>query len=166
MRTIPRKARVFWPLLVLFVLADCTTKRLAEEHLTPVHEPHPVVGSVIQLTLAYNPGAATGITLGAWSRVGLTVLTFIVLAALGAMYRRTTPGDRWLALALSLVMGGAIGNLIDRLRSARGVVDFIDIGFGAHRFWVFNLADIGVMTGALLLAVLLWRRDNQPDAAG
>jgi signal peptidase II len=76
------------------------------------------------------------------------------------MYRQTTPGDRWLAIGLGLVAGGAIGNLLDRIRSERGVVDFIDIGVGSHRFWIFNVADMGVVIGAGLLAFLLWRRDR------
>lgn len=57
--------------------------------------------------------------------------------------------------ALALVTGGAIGNLLDRLQSARGVVDFIDAGVGAHRFWTFDIADAGMTVGAVLLAILL-----------
>jgi signal peptidase II len=63
-------------------------------------------------------------------------------------------------LALSLVSAGAVGNLIDRLRSARGVVDFIDIGTATWRWPTFNVADIAVTTGAVLLAVVLWREDR------
>jgi signal peptidase II len=55
-------------------------------------------------------------------------------------------------LALGLAFGGAAGNLIDRIRSTAGVVDFIDIGFGDVRFWTFNLADSAVTIGALVLA--------------
>ena len=71
--------------------------------------------------------------------------------------RDTAPADRVRAAALALVAGGAAGNLLDRLRTSRGVVDFIDVGIGAHRFYVFNLADVGVTTGAVLLALALWR---------
>ena len=53
-----KKAKAFWPLLLLLIFADCTTKRLAEEHLVPEHVPHPVVGDVVRFTLAYNPDAA------------------------------------------------------------------------------------------------------------
>ena len=75
-------------------------------------------------------------------------------------YRRAAPHDRTLALALALIVAGASGNLLDRLRSERGVVDFIDIGFGDMRFWTFNLADVAVFCGAVLLANLLIRRDR------
>jgi len=157
---IPRKARVFWPLLSLLVLTDCTTKMLAEARLGPENVPHEVLGDVVQLTLAYNRGAATGIEIGEWSRPVFTLLAIGILAVLGTMYRNATASDRWLALGLALIAGGAVGNLLDRLRSERGVVDFIDIGVGSYRFWIFNVADIGVVVGASVLGILLWHRDR------
>jgi signal peptidase II len=56
-----------------------------------------------------------------------------------------------------------MGNLLDRLRSPLGVVDFIDVGIGDVRFWTFNVADVGVTVGAVLLAMVLWR-DEKPRA--
>jgi len=156
-----RKAKAFWPLLLLLIFADCTTKRLAEEHLVPEHVPHRVVGNVVRLTLAYNPNAAFSLSLGQHSRVGFTVLALAVLIALGSVYRSTSAQDRVQAAALALVAGGAIGNVLDRFRAPggtyRGVVDFIDIGVGGWRFWTFNLADVGVTCGAILLALVLLR---------
>jgi signal peptidase II len=96
-----------------------------------------------------------GLFLGAYSRVGLAVVAVVALAVLGTLYRRSPSGDPWRAAALALVAGGAVGNLLDRLRSARGVVDFIDVGIGDVRFWTFNMADLGITCGALLLALLL-----------
>ena len=165
-----RKAKAFWPLLFLLVFADCSTKRLAERHLVPEHVPHPVVGDVVRLTLAYNRGAAFSMSLGDYSRVGFTVLAIGVLVALGSVYRSTPAQDRVQAAALALVAGGAIGNVLDRLRSPggvyRGVVDFIDIGVDGWRFWTFNLADVGVTCGAILLALLMLRRSgDQPSSA-
>lgn len=157
-----KKAKAFWPLLLLLIFADCTTKRLAEEHLVPEHVPHPVVGDVVRFTLAYNPDAAFSFSLGQHSRIGFTVLALGVLIALGSVYRSTAAQDRMQAAALALVAGGAIGNVMDRFRTPggtyRGVVDFIDIGVGGWRFWTFNLADVGVTCGAVLLALLLLRR--------
>jgi signal peptidase II len=159
-----RKAKAFWPLLLLLIFADCTTKRLAEEHLVPEHVPHPVVGDVVRLTLAYNPNAAFSLSLGQHSRIGFTVLALGVLVALGSVYRSTAAQDHMQAAALALVAGGAIGNVLDRFRTPggtyRGVVDFIDIGVGGWRFWTFNLADVGVTCGAILLALLLLRRGS------
>jgi signal peptidase II len=164
-----RKAKAFWPLLLLLIFADCTTKRLAEEHLVPEHVPHRVVGNVVRLTLAYNPNAAFSLSLGQHSRVGFTVLALGVLIALGSVYRSTSAQDRVQAAALALVAGGAIGNVLDRFRTPggtyRGVVDFIDIGVGGWRFWTFNLADVGVTCGAILLALVLLRRGSSEAKA-
>ena len=156
--TLTQKARTFWPLVFLLVLSDCATKRLAEERLVVPHVPHDVIGEWVQFTLAYNPGAAFGITAGEHSRWIFTVLASLVLVVLLRLYRETPSWDRWQGAALALVVGGAIGNVLDRLRSPRGVVDFIDIGIGDLRFWTFNLADVGVTVGALLLATILLRR--------
>ena len=70
---------------------------------------------------------------------------------------RTSPGDRLAAAGLALIASGALGNLIDRLRSPRGVVDFIDVGIGDVRFWTFNIADVGITCGAILLVLALQR---------
>ena len=151
---------MFWPLALLLLLADCSTKRWASENLRE-HVSEPVVGDVVRFTLAHNMGAAMGLTLGEYSRVGFTLLTGVALVALFRLYRAADGGDVRLAAATALVTGGALGNLLDRLRWAGGVVDFIDIGVGASRFWIFNVADVGVTLGATSLALLLWRSEGQ-----
>jgi signal peptidase II len=158
-----QKRKAFWPLLALLVLADCGTKRLAVEHLSPPHIPHDIVGDVLRFTLAYNPGAAFSLSLGPYSRWIFLALAAIVLVALGRLYLATENRDRLQAAALGLVAGGALGNGLDRLISPRGVVDFIDIGLGTTRFWTFNIADMGVTFGAVILAAVLWRRDMQAN---
>ena len=158
----PRKAFVYWPLAILVVVADWITKSLAVAYLEPAHIPHRLVGTVVQLTLTYNPGTAFGIPVGGGgaARAGLVAVVVIALVILFGMYRNAAPSDTWLAAALGLVSGGALGNLIDRLRSARGVVDFIDVRFGTWHFWTFNVADAGVSVGAVLLAIVLWHHDK------
>jgi signal peptidase II len=155
-----RKPHLFWPIFFCLVLTDCATKRLAVERLTPPHVPHPVVDDILRFTLAYNRGAATGIPLGGSARWLLAALTLAALIVIARLYRSTAPADRWRVLALALVSGGAVGNLVDRIRWDRGVVDFIDVGVGTLRFWTFNVADIGVTLGAVLLALLLWRSER------
>jgi len=159
------KARRFWPLFLLVLLTDCATKRAAETHLVPANVPHEFLGELVRLTLAYNPGAAMSISLGAHSRLGFSVLALGALVILAHIYRRTSPGDRLAAAGLALIASGALGNLLDRLRSPRGVVDFIDVGFGQLRFWTFNVADVGITCGATLLVLALLRADDQ-DPAG
>jgi signal peptidase II len=146
------------------VLVDQYTKHLAVEHLVR-HVPRPVVGEAVRFTLTYNPGAAFGMHLGGASRVVFTLLTFVILGFLGRLYRSLPPAERALRLAIAAVMGGAIGNLIDRFRSPLGVVDFIDVGVGDVRFWTFNVADAAVSVGAVLLVLLLWRYEGRVHAA-
>ena len=156
------KARTFWPILLALLLADCATKRAVETTLSPSAPPQPFIGDVVRLRLAYNTGAATGISFGAHSREIIAILALVVLALLVRLYRATPERDWKLGGACALLIAGAMGNLWDRLRSAQGVVDFIDVGVGATRFWTFNVADIGVTLGATLMAVLLAR----DEAAG
>jgi signal peptidase II len=158
------KARRFWPLFLLLLLADCATKRAAETHLVPAHVPHELFGELVRLTLAYNPGAAMSISLGAHSRLGFSMLALGALAILGYMYRQTAAGDGLAAAGLALIAAGALGNLLDRLRSPRGVVDFIDVGIGDLRFWTFNLADVGITCGAVLLVLALQRSADRDGA--
>jgi signal peptidase II len=150
------KARWFWPLAIALLVADCATKRVVENHLT-VGTPQPLVGEVVRLTLSYNTDAAMGIKLGGNSRPVLAVLSFLALVVLGVIYHRTGPRDRRRAVGVALVVGGAVGNLIDRLRSPTGVVDFIDFGVAHVRFWTFNVADMGITIGAVLLLLALGR---------
>jgi signal peptidase II len=63
--------------------------------------------------------------------------------------------------AIALIVGGALGNLVDRVRHEHGVVDFVDIGVGAVRWPVFNVADVAVTAGAVVLALSLWREDSR-----
>ena len=151
----------FWPLFAATIATDLVTKRIAEGQL-PLHVPRDVAGAWIRLTLTYNPGAAMNLSLGGASRVVFTVVASLMLLVVFRMYRRTAHHDGGQAAALALIAAGALGNLIDRLRSARGVVDFIDVGVGDWRFWTFNVADMGVTIGALLLALVLWRRPATP----
>jgi signal peptidase II len=120
---------------------------------------------VLRFTLVYNPGAAFGLHLGPYSRVIFTALTVVALFILGRLYRATAPGDQWRTVALALVCGGAVGNLLDRLRSDLGVVDFLDVGVGDMRWPTFNVADMAVSCGAVLLALVLWREDQMAAAA-
>ena len=115
----------------------------------------PLVGDWIRLTYVTNPGAAFGLHVGEYSRAVFTVLALTALAVIAVALRGTPDSDRGRVAALALVGGGATGNLIDRV-SRGAVVDFMDVGFGAVRWPVFNVADVGVTVGALVLVLLLW----------
>lgn len=156
--------RGFWGIAAAVVVTDAITKLMAVDALSPMYLPHRIVGDTLRLTLVYNPGAAFGLHLGPWSRGIFTVLTLLALLVLAQLHRATREGEWMRMAALALVSGGAVGNLIDRLRSARGVVDFIDVGIGSARWPTFNVADIAVTCGALLLALVLWREDSAQAA--
>lgn len=155
-----RNGRLFWPVAAAFLITDAVTKWWAVSTLAPAHTRHEVLGDWLTFTLLYNPGAAFGLHLGEWSRWIFTALTVGAVVILTRMYQATADGDKVKLTALGMILGGACGNLIDRLRSGQGVVDFIDVGIGEMRWPTFNVADIGVSCGAILLALVLWREDR------
>ena len=152
----PRRVFVFAALATMVL--DLVTKLIAEATLlrTPGVS---VFGDWFQLRLVYNQGAAFGLHVGPYSRWIFFTVALVAVFVLARMSRNTSAADRFRQLALGLVAGGAVGNLIDRVRSARGVVDFLDVGVGSVRWPTFNVADIAVSCGAIALAISLWRED-------
>jgi signal peptidase II len=158
-----RKLAIYGALTGSIILADQITKLAAQQNLPP-YDPVPVLGEFFRLTFIYNPGAAFGLHVGPMSRyifLGLTVACVVVLYF---WFRTTPPADKLRLVAISLVTAGALGNFIDRVRSSNGVIDFFDFGFGDLRWPVFNVADIGVTVGAILLAISLWREEQEVPA--
>ena len=131
--------------------------------LSPPYVPHDVIGDFLRFTLAFNPGGAMSLSLGPSSRWWFTLLAIATLLVLAYMYRQASPDDRAQLSAIALICGGAVGNLLDRVRSPRGVVDFIDIGIGPHRFWTFNIADVAVTIGTATLTWILCTRASSED---
>jgi signal peptidase II len=157
-------ASLFWPILFVVAVVDVITKAAAERLLLPRGIPHEVVGNTLRFTLVYNPGAAFGLNLGPQSRWIFAGLTLVALVILGRLYRTTRAGHVARSVALALVCAGAVGNLLDRMRSFFGVVDFIDVGVGDARWPTFNVADMAVSVGAALLAWVLWQEDREARA--
>jgi signal peptidase II len=158
-------AAAFWAVVASVTALDVVTKAWAETRLLPAGFPRGVIGDWFRFTLVYNPGAAFGLNVGEHSRWVFMGLTVIALAILGRLYMNTREGDMARSMALALVCAGALGNLIDRVRSDKGVVDFIDIGFTSARWPTFNIADMAVTSGAVLLAWVLWYQDQQESQA-
>jgi signal peptidase II len=154
-------ASLFWPILFVVALVDVVTKAAAERLLLPRGIPHEVLGNSLRFTLVYNPGAAFGLNLGPQSRWIFAGLTLVALVILSRLYRSTRAGHVTRTVALALVCAGAVGNLLDRVRSFFGVVDFIDVGVGDARWPTFNVADMAVSVGAALLAWVLWQEDRE-----
>jgi signal peptidase II len=160
-----RKARYFWPLLLVLFLTDCATKDLALDRLTAEPGSHAVLDGVVRLSLAHNDGLAYGVDvqqyLGRATRPVLIVVISLLTVVLVSLYRTLNPASRLAGAALGLAVGGALGNLYDRVRFPSGVVDFIDVGVGMHRFWVFNVADVGITIGGVMLGVILLREEQR-----
>ncbi|MGL5865928.1 MAG: signal peptidase II [Dermatophilaceae bacterium] len=135
------------------LLADQSTKIWALAALTPT-EPVEVVGSLLRLNLVRNPGAAFSIGDGAtWV---LTVVSLVIIVWVAIIAR--TVGTRSWAVGLGLLLGGAVGNLIDRIFRAPGpgrghVIDFIDYS----GWFIGNVADIAIVGAAGLIVLLSWR---------
>jgi signal peptidase II len=159
----PQRANRFWTIFLTIVLVDVATKRFAVSELWPPHVPHDVIGDFLRFTLAFNPGGAMSLSLGPSSRWWFSLLAIATLLILAYMYRQTSPDDRVQIASIALICGGAVGNLLDRLRSARGVVDFIDFGIGTHRFWTFNIADLAVTTGTATLTWIFCARASKEE---
>lgn len=149
---------LFGATALVILLTDLATKLVVQA--TFGHgEARTVAGEWFQLRLVYNPGAAFGLSLGPYSRWIFLVIAVVAVVLLWRMARTTMASDRFRLVALGMVSGGAAGNLIDRIRSPMGVVDFLDLGIGATRWPTFNVADMGVSCGAVALAISLWRED-------
>jgi signal peptidase II len=155
--------RLFWGVAAILLVLDLATKFVAEARLS--YRPLPIVGEWVRLRLVYNEGAAFGLHVGEYSRWVFFALALGALVVLGSMVRSTRPGDRFRLGALALICGGAVGNLIDRIRSAQGVVDFLDVGLGGWRWPTFNVADSGITVGAIALALSLWAEGREAERA-
>jgi signal peptidase II len=154
----------FWAIVIVVTAFDFATKAWAVEALSPRHVPHQIIGDVVRFTLAYNPGAAFGMHLGPASRWIFAALSIVIVAVLLRATADLTRISRLAAVGVPIVIGGAIGNLLDRIRQRDGVVDFIDIGFGDTRFWTFNVADSAVTVGAVCLVLALWQQERRQQA--
>ncbi|TVR66792.1 MAG: signal peptidase II [Gemmatimonadales bacterium] len=162
----PVKQKTLAAVIVSVILAaDLLTKWWALQALSDGRRME-LLGGLIPLTLAFNRGAAFGLSIGddpRWIFIPITVGAVIFLTAL---ILTSGPQQRLRSLASALVLGGALGNLYDRIRWDRGVVDFIgpiDLGF---MYWpIFNVADMAITVGAILLAIHFWREDMAENEA-
>jgi signal peptidase II len=163
---VPRKSAIFLPLLVVGLALDQATKLLVMDHL-PLGGQVPLIPGLLNLVHIHNKGAAFGLLSG-WSAefawLFFVITTVLVLAVLGYLLWRL-PADHWpAALGYSLILTGALGNLIDRIRLGE-VVDFIDVYWGRYHWPAFNVADSLVCVGAAVLVWVVIREEKTADAS-
>jgi signal peptidase II len=163
---VPRRLAILIPVLVTGLILDQVSKALILLKL-PYGGRVPLIAGFLNLVHVHNKGAAFGLLSG-WS-AGFAWLFFVgttalVLVVLGYMLWRL-PDDQWpAALGYSLVLTGALGNLIDRIRLGE-VVDFIDVHWGQYHWPAFNVADSLVCVGAALLVWVIIREEKIADAS-
>ena len=142
------RALVYSALIVLF---DQITKHLVRTNLD-LNRPVEVLGNFFRLTFVENSGIVFGVGVGGALPV-FTVLSAIATIFIIYFFFRERNGHPGVRISLALVLGGAIGNLIDRILFSR-VVDFLDFGIGRYRFFVFNIADSAVTIGVCLFLIV------------
>lgn len=146
-----RMLKWLWISLLVIVL-DQLTKLWASSALN-YGDPVAILPS-FNLTLFFNTGAAFSFLnqAGGWQRWLFTIIAITVSSVLLVWMRRLNRSQRWLAVALALVLGGALGNLIDRLYLGH-VIDFVDVYYGKWHWPAFNVADSSIFIGVVMLII-------------
>lgn len=149
-------------LFCVLVLIDQATK-MAVAARFHIGESHDLFGDLLRLTHVKNPGAAFSVSFGGPSvMIAITILVIgilVFMVARGLIKPETVAGKA----ALAMVLSGAVGNFIDRLRLSGEVTDFIDMGIGPHRWPVYNVADIAITLGMVLLFFTYARQKDSPE---
>ena len=158
--------RLEWSIALAIVVSDQLTKAMVRRALD-LHESVTVIPDLLALTRVHNTGAAFGM-FNAMDFPGKTlVLTLVATLALAgvAWYAASIPSrDRLARLGVACILGGAVGNLIDRA-TAGYVLDFVDASWQGWHFWAFNVADAAISVGVVLMildVVGLGRRVSNP----
>lgn len=153
-----------WVWTLFIMVLDFLSKRLVLAHADVLITKVRVIGDLVRFTYVRNDGAAMGLFPA--SRTVLIVVSSLAIVFLVVLYRRSQPELRIRRSALAAILGGALGNLVDRVFYNGLVVDFIDIGIGVHRFYTFNVADMGVTLGGVVLFLSLLRETRLATREG
>jgi signal peptidase II len=149
-----RRGGLFWTLTLATVVVDQITK-FAVNAYVPLYGSKTIIPNLLDFVHVHNAGVAFGF-MNEYEHPsrGLLTTSLAVLALAGIAYyaRHVKAEERVARLGLSLILGGAVGNLVDRLRQGY-VVDFVDVYWGTWHFWAFNVADAAITVGAILVFV-------------
>ena len=162
-----RFGRLGWLWLSLLVLVLDQASKFHFEGTLSLYQQIVVIPDYFSWTLAYNTGAAFSFLADSsgWQRWLFALIALVVSAVLVVWLKRLKPTEIWLAVALALVLGGALGNLVDRVLFGH-VVDFILVHW-QHRWYfpAFNVADMAITGGAILLALDMFKSEKSGEAA-
>ncbi len=146
---------------------DQATKLLVQARI-PLYHAIPVIEGFFNLIHIHNPGGAFGFLAGqdpVLRAILFLAATVLAVGLLLVFFHRTPPGHPWLGTAFALILGGALGNLVDRLRMGR-VIDFLDVHVGRYHWPAFNLADSAITVGIGIFLVLMLSRRLPEDRRG
>jgi len=131
-----------------------------------LHESLPMIPDLFSITYIRNPGAAFGLFAGQSSlfrTLFFSGVSVVALSFLGIMVYQVPKDDHWQTVSLSLLLGGALGNIIDRVRIGE-VIDFLDFYIGTYHWPAFNVADSAITVGVTLLMLhLYWDKKNNAN---
>ncbi len=153
------KYGIFFVTLTAVVLLDQFLKAYIGATMN-LHESIPVIEGYFNITYVKNPGAAFGFLANAAPEFrSLFLITVTVIAVVLILYfiSKNTAKEMFLTFSLSLILGGAVGNLIDRIRFGE-VTDFLDVYISSHHWPAFNIADSAISLGAIVLVIEIFRR--------
>lgn len=152
-------------IVALIVLIDQITKLYVDASMR-LHESIPVIAGFFSITHVRNPGAAFGFLADAspfFRSVFFVVVTILAMILILHYIWKSREGERLLTYGLSLILAGAVGNLIDRVRLGE-VIDFLDVYIGAYHWPAFNVADSAISVGAVILFIELVRQGKGRNA--
>ncbi len=143
-------------LIIFLVILDQYFKYLISQNID-VGQVNPIIEGFFSLTNVRNTGGAFSLLAEQdWGIILLSAISGIVsIVLIVILYRLRGKNYEWIRLAIALVAGGTIGNMIDRIR-LRSVLDFLMFRFGSYTFPIFNFADMCIVVGSILLAVLIF----------
>ncbi|GEM03499.1 lipoprotein signal peptidase [Halolactibacillus miurensis] len=150
---------MYYVIAVVMIIIDQWTKYLVIENMT-IGESIPIIDNIFYLTSHRNPGAAWGILQGQmWF---FYVITLIVVGIIIYYIEHYAKTNRLLGISLGLVLGGAIGNFIDRVRFQE-VVDFLDVYIFSYDYPIFNVADSSLVVGVILIGIITLFEEVRKD---
>jgi len=157
----PRRLALVAGIAVIVFALDRITKIWVEQNI-PLFEARQVVGEYVRIVHTQNSGAAFGLLPERTTL--LSMLSVLAVVAILYYYRQIASNSPIIAATLGMQLGGALGNLVDRVGQGY-VVDFIDVGIpGGVRFWAFNVADSSIVVGIFLVTFLLWQEERKTAA--